>query len=190
MSSVGVWRTRDKPRANPTMRQIVQRHVSAPPQFAVPLLRLIIPAVTRSAVGDRPGAAVGLDGGLDPVARAVVLFGQVGAARSASGARARRGDGTSQCPKVHPRRMCISVYRTGLWNFGHRNGTSPYFCDEGGAKPGLLVLIMQRRSNAAGLSPRAARSGSAPLERLRLPDGLRGCRRPELQTGAAPLLPK
>ena len=29
--------------------------------------------------------------------------------------------------------------------FGHRNGTSPYFCDEGGAKPRLLVLIVLRR---------------------------------------------
>ena len=29
--------------------------------------------------------------------------------------------------------------------FGHRNGTSPYFCDECGAEPRLLVLVVLRR---------------------------------------------
>ena len=40
------------------------------------LLRLIVPAVDRTSVSDRPGAAVRFDGGLDSVALAVALFGK------------------------------------------------------------------------------------------------------------------
>ena len=48
-------------------------------------------------------------------------------------------------PLTQPAPDCARYNRTGLWIFGHRNGTSPYFCDEGGAKPRLLVLIELRR---------------------------------------------
>ena len=46
---------------------------------------------------------------------------------------------------TQPAPDCAQYYRTGLWMFGDRNGTSPHFCDECGAKPRLLVLVVLRR---------------------------------------------
>ena len=48
-------------------------------------------------------------------------------------------------PLTQPAPDCARYNRTGLWIFGHRNGASLYFCDEGGAKPRLLVLVVLRR---------------------------------------------
>ena len=48
-------------------------------------------------------------------------------------------------PLTQPAPDCARYNRTGLWMFGHRNGTSPHFCDECGAKPRLLVLVVLRR---------------------------------------------
>ena len=63
-------------------------------------------------------------------------------------------------------------------------------------KPRLLVLVVLRRVIEFALGQLVERDAHSldPGQRLSknfvLPGGLRGSRRPELQTGAAPLLPK